>query len=248
MTLPKEALPSKGRGLNVDFITLNPLTMKQILNFQDEFDVKNLSFNSRLLILIKHIIPEEIKALPLCDLFAIIAYRLYISSTDSFRKDFQITFECPKCFKATTSKIGLRNIEFNDFDPAFYKLESIEISGKRFFVSMPTIKSFEDILVRYKFVPVSERGIRVFMIMAMLVNNNDIDLFKEAIESSTVEDIALINYLYEKICCPIKRAAIKCSGCKEVTAGVELIDKLADLFRNIPKNCGFNKDKISFVS
>lgn len=249
MFLQLENFPSKGRGVNFTEINIDPLTMRDILQFQAEYNVPNLAWVSKLYILITHFLLRNNQAMsmPVTDLYILLAYTSYLSTTQEYSKRYQLEFNCPKCGKKQVGQITLHDLQFDSLDEKFHRLESIVIGDTKYFVRIPTIREFYDVLGRYKHLPLQENAAKVLFLASFLRDKDGISEFYEKLNNATLSDIALIDYLFVNLCIPLKPTKIICTKCKGGAVSCDLMEKLTDMFRLISLNSTFDKNKITFV-
>lgn len=249
MFLQTSMFPSQGFGVPFKEIDIQPMSMRKILDFQAEYETPRLSWVAKMYIMITHFLLDnpQAMAMPVCDLYVLLAYTSYLSTTQEFRNRYQLEFDCPHCKKHTIGQITLNNLKFDNIDKVFWRLQSIEISGKQFFVRIPSVREFYEVLGRYKHMPLDENSARVLFVLSCLKDYAGLSEFYEAINESKLDDIALINYLFVNMCCPLKPVKISCTKCKGGAVSVDFINKLTDLFRLISLNSRADKNKITFI-
>lgn len=249
MFLQLENFPSKGRGVSFTEIDIQPLTMRDILQFQSEYTVNNISWVAKMHILITHFLlrNQNAMAMPVTDLYVLLAYTSYLSTTKEFSKRYQLEFDCPRCNSRQIGQITLHDLQFDSLDDKFYRLESIVLCEKKFFVHIPSIKDFYEVLGRYKHLNLGENHAKIIFLLSFLKNKDGISEFYEHINNATLSDIALIDYLFVNLCIPLKPTKILCTKCKGGAVSINMIEKLTDMFRLISLNSVFDEDKITFI-
>lgn len=249
MFLQLENFPSKGRGVNFTEIDIQPLSMREILQFQSEYNVQNLAWIAKIHILITHFLLRNNQAMsmPVTDLYVLLAYTSYLSTTKEFSKRYQLEFNCPQCNSRQVGQITLHDLKFDCLDDMFYKLDSIVFGDTKYFVRIPTIREFYDVVCKYKHMPLQENSAKIIFLVSFLRDKDGISEFYERLNNATLEDIALIDYLFVNLCMPLKPTKITCTKCRGGAVSYDLMEKLTDMFRLISLNSTFNKDKVTFV-
>lgn len=163
--IPAESLPSKGYfydSINT-ILKFKPLTYEQVLLYQNELDTAPNRV-ARLIAQITHLVPEEMKSAPLCDMYAIMTTQCIYTILQMPQPKLKLTnVICPSCGKTIPElEVEIGKITFSKIDDSFlffqntYKLGDYELPLN----NIPTIRDFMHTLGMVQSIKVQERHVQ----------------------------------------------------------------------------------------
>ena len=232
-------LPSKGLGYLTPSIEINPMTLKEIEEYEsypNSLYIEKLYRDTNFLLRnIKN--KDEIN---LYDLQALIFTKKYVSSVGK-KDSIKFNYRCTSCDKPTDYEQKLSEIDFVDLGSELLKIKYIKVGSSELKFEIPKyreiIKSLE-ILLKYK-ESLSKRTIYLLLLLGF---HKDPNTIKAAISNAILDEILLLNHIYKIFSGSTHPISIKCE-CGEVST-LDLDDLIVDIFRILLINNQMDEKKI----
>jgi len=243
MKLSTKDLPSKGLLNKEQFIfDINPFTYKDILTYNREPGKTYIQKIVRDLGWIKKDVGDALfSKLSYFDFDAIIFIKKSIS-IPKINGKIAYNTTCYNCGKGITIGVDTSGLEFNNISETAVKLSGIELGGRKYRFSIPSMESAFKVLSTFNVYgdDVDKKLINPILCMDFSVEPNAV---KAAVENATLEDISTLEYVNRIIDGSVKSINYTCSYCrKESSLYVDTL--MTDFFRLFQINSRFDKNKI----
>ena len=251
--IPVENLPSKGILYGFSNISISQLTYAKILDYK--FDLEKQHNEVSLLITqLNHLIMDLPNGadISMYDAFALMAVRVYSSSSKDLSNQLSFDFECPIHHKIETVSVDIGSMKFEDMDPKLAEIETIKLNNERFRFRIPTVKEFIEVANSCKtLLPVKPYALKLIWLLSMFkdVSNKDerLKIIKSVTEATVVNDeLLLLETLYQKMM-SFKFMFATCKQGGEVNKfQINTIEPITSYFRHIPQLQNLTGDLCSF--
>jgi len=243
MRLSTKDLPSKGMLNKEQFLfEINPFTYKDILEYNREPNGTYIQKVIRDLGWIKKDVGEKyFSMLSYFDFDAIIFIKKSISIPKTNNKMIFNTI-CSNCAKGISVGLDTSKLEFNNITETAIKLAGIELGGRKYKFSIPSMEAAYNILSTFKVYgdEIDKRLINPILCMDFSTEPNAV---KAAVENATLGDISTLEQVNRIIDGSIKSVEILCNYCrKESSLYVDTL--MTDFFRLFQINSRFDQTKI----
>lgn len=239
-------LPSHGYNSTLGFISVTPMTYKELLEY-DKARKANKNEN-KLLNLINDINllradTPNIGELNYFDFDALIMTKKTISIGSSPVINFNNVI-CSKCNNPISLSIDMNLLEYVPFDEDYIKkFKGIKLGNQEFDICFPKVKDVELVankLTKYKQGDISLKLFELLCILNFDKYNNDI---LDAIENARADEIILLESIHEKFTGYYKKYTYDCPMCHE-KGEVFASNAMTDLFQLLRINQKIDENKI----
>lgn len=234
-------LPSGGYHLKEQRVyDLHPATFRQMMKYDEYPSNTYIQRVRRDLLLLKDDIPD-LSVISLFDLDGLIFLKKLISISKT--PEVTVTTQCQHCGSINTISLSLDDMTYKNISKDALDIDFVEINGTKYPVRIPgadyVLKAAE-LFHQHKEI-VSPK---IFLLCCILGFNENYKI-KQVLESSTLDDILLIDKLYTLLSGASKLAEFTCKSCNE-KGTVEVNEVSTDMFRDLRINCELPKEKIIY--
>lgn len=236
-------LPSKGYSYNIGSVNINPMTYKEICDYNKELSntfIQKLYRDIRLLE--KDVGENVINEIAYYDLDALMFIKK--SYTISKSSKLNISYTCSKCKEEVDGMINTEEIRYTEFDDIVKKISGIKL-GDHFkynieFPKLGKVKKVCDIFMRF-----NENIDESVFLLCCCIKEFDLspNEVKRNIENAVKEDILSIEFITKVMSGFYKEVTQVCPKCGGETV-IRIQNLMTDLFRLLRLNIKFDESKI----
>lgn len=250
MIIRKDALPSCWSEYEFSHIDIKPMGFLEILQYLENLPESPLDrFIYDYDMLLKD--DSNIRGLLILDF----DYVLHMKKGLTIAKDlvFDTTYNCPDCSKTNHIKVNLSELQFHKLDSYLHKDVVVNLSGKDYGISVPTMEEFMAVASKYvKYKKVAD--IDVIKLISLFEEfESKPNEIERSVLNANYEDISVLKLLEELYFERIKPIETYCKHCSEKVQESERrlisvgVDALTDNFLpRLIKNNPITEGKILF--
>lgn len=218
-------LPSMGFNCKFSALKLTPLTIRQMLEYEEMPTATFFARFQRDINLLKYDIQEDIlNDINLYDIETIIFVKKLISFSSEKPPSIKLKLSCPSCSTQGMYSVDVDRFQCEEIHPEeLDKIRYVEIGGNRFTPRLPKVK---DALFAVKNLTIAHKDIdpMLFYLLCILgFSEDEPGKVERAVMNATNEDILLLRNIYYKYHSSSKIVPFVCSHCrKEVEIPVAL--------------------------
>ena len=248
MEILSSYLPSAGVGYDFSSISLEPMNFLEMMKYIE--NTEGLDQIDRYFYDIRLLTREDSNILKcyVMDVDFLIFYKKLISISGN--SSVTITVRCPNCGATIKKEIDLeRDIKFENIDEKVMKGALIELSDKKYDISVPTVQDLLNVFDIYK----KYNRVSDLKLMKTISLFKDFETKSQQIEKDVIGatrgDITLLlalQELYFDRLEPVKVFCPKCSGKERREMAISVESLIVDFFPSISDNNGLDGTKILF--
>jgi hypothetical protein len=244
MILLPNDLPSGGKFGNSPTLNLRPLTFMEILEYSNQTTGNSVKDYIRDIQWLERMDPNILEH-SLYDLDYIIFMMKVHTISDN--KEFQTDINCKVCGHTNRINLDLSDFKFNEPDEKDKLIRRVKLDGYVYKVSVPTVKTFKDVISLYSLYQKTDK-VDVVKLISLFpdfkVNPNEIE---NLVLNASREDITILYLLETKYLQSVKSINHVCENCKtEGGMAIGISSLIADMFLNVLLNNTVDESKIQF--
>lgn len=242
MIISVSDLPSRGYLYNIGSININPMTYKDINEYNKELSNTFIQKLYRDIKILEKDLGENINEVAYYDLDALIFIKKSYTISKSSR--ISVTYKCEQCDKDVDGMINTEEIQYTEFDEIIKKLHGIKLGdGIMYNIEFPKlgkVKKVCDIFMRFR----EDIDENIFLLCCCIkefeLSPNEV---KRNIENAIKEDILSIEFVSRVMSGFYKEVTQICPKCGGKTV-IRIQSLMTDLFRLLRSNIKFDESKI----